>query len=252
MTRIVRSYPEPEILLLKGQEKTTIDCGVYDANPTDFHSGQNSFDFDCDIYGHETVKRKLIQMQHNKCCFCESKITHVSFGDVEHFRPKKGYMADEHSELKRPGYYWLAYKWENLLFCCELCNRRFKKNLFPLLNEAKRAHSHHDDYANEEPEFIDPSLVDPSIHISFREDVPYAIEGSEQGEKTIIALGLRDRPNLVPRRRERLDIFNSLRDLISLLPEDFPEVIKARALIDQMSLESAEYAAMIRVALALP
>lgn len=46
------------------------------------------FEFDKSIYGSKDVKKALERAQHGKCCFCESKVLHVSPGDVEHFRPK--------------------------------------------------------------------------------------------------------------------------------------------------------------------
>ena len=88
--------------------------------------------FDSGIYGQKSVKDALQKAQHDKCAFCESKITHIAYGDVEHFRPKAGYRQEPKDPLVRPGYYWLAYEWSNLLFCCQLCNQRFKGNHFPL------------------------------------------------------------------------------------------------------------------------
>ena len=56
--------------------------------------------------------------------------------------PKGGtrQTADE-KEMKVPGYFWLAYAWQNLFLACQLCNQRFKKNLFPLENPDERAFS---------------------------------------------------------------------------------------------------------------
>ena len=61
--------------------------------------------------------------------FCESKVSHIAYGDVEHFRPKAGYRQRPEDPLVQPGYYWLAYEWSNLLFCCQLCNQRFKATI---------------------------------------------------------------------------------------------------------------------------
>ena len=72
-----------------------------------------------EIYGDKTVREKLAQMFKNKCAYCESRITSVYNGDIEHFRPKAGYG----DPLVRPGYYWLAADWDNLLFACALCNQ---------------------------------------------------------------------------------------------------------------------------------
>ncbi|MGR8934038.1 MAG: hypothetical protein ACU837_06555 [Gammaproteobacteria bacterium] len=90
-------------------------------------NGTRKFRFDNTVYGHKTVKETLNAMQHGNCCFCESKITHISFGDVEHFRPKAGYKQNGTEKLQTPGYYWLVYDWENLLLSCERCNREYNK-----------------------------------------------------------------------------------------------------------------------------
>jgi hypothetical protein len=126
-----------------------------------FEAGVTMFEFAREIYGHHTVKRALVKAQHGKCCFCESKVTHVSNGHVEHFRPKGGVRQSDQDPLEQPGYFWLAYEWTNLLFACELCNARFKKNLFPLVNPATRARRPDDDLAREDPLFIDPSRDEP-------------------------------------------------------------------------------------------
>ena len=39
-------------------------------------------------YNNKTVKASLKSMFNNKCAFCESNITQVYAGDIEHFRPK--------------------------------------------------------------------------------------------------------------------------------------------------------------------
>jgi AAA domain, putative AbiEii toxin, Type IV TA system len=69
------------------------------------------------------------------------RISHIAYGDVEHTRPKASYRQLRRGPLKRPGYYWLAYAWENLLFVCEICNRREKRSWFPLKKGSKRARS---------------------------------------------------------------------------------------------------------------
>ena len=102
-----------------------------------------------------------VKAQHDKCCFCESKVTHISYGDVKHYRPKAGYRQDPEEPLGRPGYYWLAYEWSNLMFCCQICNQRFKRNLFPLADPARRAETHHDDLSTKHAIFLHPGYRGP-------------------------------------------------------------------------------------------
>ena len=83
---------------------------------------------------------------HNKCAYCESRI--VGFpGDTEHFRPKNRVRIveaddtsvivkvkdEEGEEITHPGYFWLAYHWQNLLPSCQFCNAAGGKlDMFPV------------------------------------------------------------------------------------------------------------------------
>lgn len=246
MIRIRKPSRAPRILRERGKTRTDADCSAFDISPNDYLNGNKTFDFDSSIYGAKSVKNALIKAQNKKCCFCESKVTQVAYGDVEHFRTKGGFKQDKTDPLGRPGYYWLAYKWENLFFSCQKCNQRFKRNLFPLSNPAQRARSHHDDVAQENPLFIDPGAMDPAEFISFRDEYPYAIDGNAIGKTTIEALGL-DREALNESRRDYLQQLKLIQALASLA---VPESAEARALLDRSVDESAEYAAMARAALA--
>jgi len=62
------------------------------------------------IYKEKTVRELLQKMCYGKCAYCESRITAIYSGDIDHFRPKKDY-------------HWLAADWENLLFACPFCNQ---------------------------------------------------------------------------------------------------------------------------------
>ena len=235
---------EPDILANKGKAEQLALCDAYD-------QGKREFDFKSSIYGHETVKNALIAMQHDKCCFCESKINHISYGDVEHYRPKGGYKQDDSEPLQPPGYYWLAYTWDNLLISCTLCNQQYKKNLFPLLFPDKRARNHHDDISEEQPLLINPSVVNPQEHIGFREEIPYAINDSVYGRTTICALRL-DRETLNEKRRTELANIDLLRQLIMLANQQSDNfglqqlAEQAKKKLNESALPMAEYSAMMR------
>src|SRR5665213_604905 len=132
-----KAAPIPEILESTGYNETVSLNNRYDLGEREF----TTKDFDRKIYGHVEVKEALKSIQDYKCCFCESKISHISPGDVEHFRPKAGWVQND-ERLNKPGYYWLAYNWDNLLLSCEICHKRNKKNYFPLLTDSPRALSH--------------------------------------------------------------------------------------------------------------
>ena len=96
-----------------------------------------------------------------------NRVRHIGYGDVEHFRPKGGYKQRRRGPARRPGYYWLAYDWDNLFYSCQLCNQRFKRNLFPLRDGRRRARSHTHRLDKEEPLLVDPAEQDPSKYIGF-------------------------------------------------------------------------------------
>ena len=251
MIRIKKPAEPPGVLRRRGIPATHELCERMDADP----AAHESFEFDSGIYSHSEVKTALRKAQHDKCAFCESKVTHVSPGDVEHFRPKAGYRQKPRDPLVRPGYYWLAYEWSNLLFACPLCNQRFKKNHFPLANPARRARSHRDDVGREKPQLIHPVIEEPTEFLEFREHFLHAIGGNPRGRATIRILGL----NRVEIAERRLDALNKLRALVTAREafravkrpgRDVEEAIRSiNDQIGQWIEDTAEYAAMIRAAL---
>jgi len=200
MIRINKNPVAPAILLGAGAIKTNSLKKAYSDNPAHYISAPGvkiksltPMDFDSDIYGDSTVKAQLITDQHEKCCFCESKFTDNSYGDVEHFRPKAAYQKLNSTKLNYPGYYWLTYDWNNLMFSCEKCNRSYKRSQFPLQNEGTRKpyHDHPNSIANEDILLINPNEEDPGIHITFIAHEPHPIGNSQRGAKTIDVFKLR-------------------------------------------------------------
>jgi uncharacterized protein (TIGR02646 family) len=205
------------------------------------------------VYGAPEVKRQLVEDQHGKCCFCESKVG--TDGDVEHFRPKGGWRQVPTDPLTSPGYYWLAYDWDNLFLCCSACNTRNKRNLFPLRDPLARATAHTGDLTREDPLFLNPAACDPEAFIGFRAEIPYPIDDNLAGKETIASLGLA-REILNERRRDRLALLRRLQDLVMLLERKKPHEEEAQRIIDraeaelaQATADTAEFAAMARLAL---
>ncbi len=136
----------PDILWSKGAregldkltEATQALIQEYFNHKAQYDNNTKKFEFNSDLYAHAGIKTKLKQLQHDKCCFCESKLSHITYGDVEHFRPKAAYKQNEADYYAYPGYFWLAYDWDNLFLSCQKCNQRHKKNLFPLLDPDTR------------------------------------------------------------------------------------------------------------------
>lgn len=172
-------------------------------------------------YGDPAVKTALHTLFGGHCAYCESRYDHVSPMDVEHFRPK-GAVIEADGKLSKPGYYWLAADWDNLLPSCIGCNRARsqeqaladgttvtdtsgKANLFPLAGGSVRAKASGEE-ATERALLLNPCRDDPRLYLLFRSDgwvEPRA--GAEEraeprGLATIEVCGL-DRASLVESRR---------------------------------------------------
>lgn len=249
MIRIRRSAAIPQTLSVDGQAaRMTMEAG--------YLAGEREFTFDGKIYAAKDVKQALIAMQHHKCAFCEAKITHVQHGDVEHFRPKAGSKQATDDVMHRPGYYWLAYEWSNLLLSCQLCNQRHKRNLFPLDDPAQRAMSHLADIGQEQPVFIDPSSEDPQAFIAFHGADPTPVANSGRGRQTIDALGLA-RPELREQRLQKLELLQTFRRIMEVAqqqrlpsPELLVEIERTGEMLRNCTDDDAEYASMARALLA--
>lgn len=186
------------------------------------------------------VVSALNTLFHNKCAYCEGKITSTGPIDVEHFRPK----GRIEGELNHPGYWWLATEWTNLLASCIDCNRGRNQILLSSedgqqLTQGERLSGKHDhfpvaglratcatdDHSQEDPLLIDPTCMDPSKHINWKvvADHPLAIAFSRYGETSIDLFGL-NRLKLAEARRElqlKLDEdFLCLKEMISRIADE--------------------------------
>ena len=148
MIRVRRPNRGPAVLTRMGEKQTQLDCAAYEASPADYKSGQSSFPKRT-YYNLREVKDLLMKVHHNKCCYCETKLWSRAYLHVEHFRPKSGVRRTlDQKKDDRPGYYWLAYCWKNLLPSCINCNRPSslgsgarligKGNLFPVSGKHAR------------------------------------------------------------------------------------------------------------------
>lgn len=160
----------------------------------------------------------LLALFNDKCAYCETTIGSNQPGDVEHFRPK-GRVVDDNfkpikvryrrwGEVDHPGYYWLAYDWDNLFPSCTDCNRyrkhgtgadagAGKADRFPV--EGPRAYEP-DTEVNEIPLLINPSKDDPGDHLQFL-DSGEIVAKTEKGKTTLHHLGLNRREVLVKARK---------------------------------------------------
>jgi uncharacterized protein (TIGR02646 family) len=171
-----------------------------------------SDDFDASIYAAAPIKDALWKAQHRKCCFCEQK-RERAYASVEHFRPKtKARGADGRLEW---GYWWLAYRIENLFFACMNCNGP-KRDWFPVATGTTRTPPGVLPWSGaptEQAMVVDPGHEDPEQHIQF---VKHPVTGrwriaarTERGEVTIRLTTL-DRDDLDELRDDHLNLVGRL------------------------------------------
>lgn len=125
-------------------------------------------------YKHPDNKAALLHASHGKCMYCESQVSHVYFGDVEHIRPKAAGMYPE-----------LEFEWSNLGYCCARCNNA-KKDQFDATCP-----------------LVDPYSEDPSNHLLAFGSAIFHKAGSERGAITIETTDL-NRAELIEKRAIRL------------------------------------------------
>jgi uncharacterized protein (TIGR02646 family) len=141
------------------------------------------FKFEFKAYKNKEVKDALECLFHGKCAYCEKRYAGTQPMDVEHWRPK-GMALREEREAMKPGYYWLAAEWENLLPSCIDCNRSRKQrippddeeillgkeNQFPLDDEEHRCLNHRMSLEGEVPLLLNPCQDDPERFLEFTLD----------------------------------------------------------------------------------
>lgn len=146
--------------------------------------------------------KNILHSQYNgKCVYCESRIESDRDGEVENFRPREGARGFNSNEYAPGHYWWLAYEWENLLYACQICTQKYKRDYFPLENESFRSRigAMGDELLSEKPLLIDPASENPEEHLEFQED-GLVIDLSPRGKVTIEILGL-NRSSLVEARK---------------------------------------------------
>ncbi|TBD71744.1 HNH endonuclease family protein [Rhizobium ruizarguesonis] len=199
-------------------------------------------DFSFREYKNPAIAEALEKLFHGKCAYCETVIATVQPTDIEHYRPKGGVIIN--SRLKKPGYYWLAADWDNLLPSCIFCNRPNrhelpeherkravgKGNEFPLEDDARRVSRHDENIENEVPLILNPcGPDDPDEHLAFEPDGSVRARKignttSAKGEATIRHLALQ-RPALRRERKKRAEyILANLKQVEQLMPQATTDV----------------------------
>lgn len=130
-------------------------------------------------YRHHEIKDTLSLETHGKCAYCECKIQHISYGDIEHILPKSIYPE-------------LYVDWSNLTLSCEICNRSGKH-----------------DYNSKSDPLLNPYIDEPAQHLLALGPMLMNHKGSRKGFITIKILDL-NRIDLFEKRRECLERIGDL------------------------------------------
>lgn len=210
MVRIRKSKKAPKVYFVKKghphyrKQKCNVAfkqiCSEFDSTPQPFHDGRYKFSAD---FGGKEFRKQLLICQGPKCCYCEKP---VASGEIEHYRPKAAWQQTRKSKISRPGYYWLAYSWNNFLISCGECNSGSRKGyLFPV--SGTRAVTRQSRLEQEKPVLINPAVEDPSKFVSYQKAMPIAVDKVGRGRDNINIFDLERRADLVTAREEVLELY---------------------------------------------
>ena len=170
----IKKSPKPKILADNAVTWTQEYCSY-------LSTGQTPLDKVSTRYNDPSIKEALEKEIHGKCAYCESKIKHISYGDIEHILPK--------NKDARPDLY---VEWSNLTLSCEQCNRSGKRTYF-----------------DEKLPLINPYTDVPSQHLQDIGPLIMSIPGDDRAFVTKNVLKL-NRAALVERRTERIMAVDAL------------------------------------------
>lgn len=211
----------------------------YRKDPTPFQNGKYNFP---SLHKYDQYRKALEGEQGPKCCFCEKPI---EGGEIEHFRPKKAWQQNIGDPLERPGYFWLAYRWSNLLISCRECNQSGRKgNRFPITGI--RALHPKNNLELEGKILINPAEEDPSQFISFNEDIPVGVDANGRGDDNIALFELKNRADLKSIRRDKFDLYQTNSLLLKMDEVNEKAKRKASDILKRATRNKQPFSGMIR------
>ena len=164
-------------------------------------------------YSDPINKDALKKSTFGKCMYCESKIGHASYPEVEHIKPK----------IKYPE---LEFVWENLGSSCPVCNRKKGFNY------------------DESIPFINPYDEDPETLFMFIDHIIWPKNNSNRAKFTINSIKL-NRDDLIDRRKDKLD---DVRKMINAAKNSIVESLKEQLLVEliEKSGKDKEYSVAVK------
>lgn len=195
--------PEPQVLQLNGAQWLKVLQDKISAGelPTDAEKSH---------YRHPEIKTALKVETHGKCAYCESRLLHIAFGDVEHIAPKSLKLAD-------------TFRWDNLTLACDVCNT----------------------YKKDASNLVDPYTNEPEKFFKFLGPMVYALPEHGRGVVTVKQLRL-NRPDLLESRSKRLEAISNILLTISTISDPAVRDVLIDDLLNNEAADEAEYAAFVR------
>lgn len=183
-------------------------------------------------YKNDDVKERLLEMQHQKCCYCEVKFYDLGYKEIEHYIPQSADCFKDENGNPRAH---LVHAWSNLLYACKNCNlAKLDKN--PINQETSF------------PIIINPTdnNFDPEDHIGFITDEGFMAHDSDGktplGISTCKLLKFNERTEFFGWfKKVRMEVDGCIMDLVhALINDDIPIVeIKKKELTRMMCATSA-------------
>lgn len=131
-------------------------------------------------YNNSDVKNALRTECNEKCMYCESKVNHVAYEHIEHYKPKDPNKYPE-----------LTFEWSNLGLACPVCNQN-KSNVF-----------------DEDVPFVNPYTEQPEDFFQVIGPFIWGRAGNAKGRLTELQIKL-NRAALVEHRKQNMDRLRSL------------------------------------------
>jgi 5-methylcytosine-specific restriction endonuclease McrA len=182
----------------------------------------------------------LRDLFHNKCAYCETKISQFEFEQnnkedvvskmastpkiydgIDHFRPRKNAKnftigltqnVSETTDLEH--YWWLSYEWQNLYYCCQNC-KKAKGSWFPVKNNRSKIEMPYSKIINSENYLlIDPCIDIIESHFEYNLDTAEIIAKTERAKVTIKLLEL-NRDDLISKRLNAINEESQNRSLFN-------------------------------------
>jgi len=206
----IKKTAKPEILVANAEKwtKEYCCCLAHGKKPRDSLST---------AYNHPLIKKALEDETYGKCAYCESKITHIDFGDIEHILPKHKGARPE-----------LCFEWSNLTLACSICNRSGKGT-----------------YYDEECPLINPYTDYPESYFTALGWIIRASEGDIRADVTEEKLKL-NRRGLIERRKDRIKSIENLLKLWAITDSSNPDKLLYENMLHKQYYNDKEYSFVVK------